>query len=77
MTEPIPSAIEFSHFTMGMGLINSRTGNRMSRDLFDQLKRNPVYGFLIKDLNFKTALDTFHLRPSKEASLKVVPVESV
>jgi hypothetical protein len=63
MTESIPPAIEFPHFTMGMGLINSSTENRMSRDLFDQLKRNSVYGFLIKNLNFKTALDAFHLRP--------------
>jgi hypothetical protein len=63
MNESIPSAIEFSHFTMGMGLINSRTKDRMSRKLFDQLKHNPVYGFLVKNLNFKTALDSFCLRP--------------
>ena len=63
MKESIPSAIEFSHFTMGMRLINSRTENRMSRELFDRLKNSPVYEFLIKNLNFKVALDAFYSRP--------------
>jgi hypothetical protein len=63
MMESIPLAIEFSHFTMSMELINSRTENRMSRKLFARLKHNPVYSFLIKNLIFKTTLDVFHLRP--------------